>query len=63
MWLQVIKMDKEQLIAFREWVRAEVEYGVFDNIEDEEGYRGSAYTEKEEANRLFNVLCELIEGE
>ncbi len=56
-------MDKEQLIAFREWVRAEVEYGVFDNIEDEEGYRGSAYTEKEEANRLFNVLCELIEGE
>jgi len=53
-------MNIEQLEAFREWVKAEVDYGVFNNEEDSEGYRGSAYHEKKEADRLFDALCELI---
>ena len=46
------------LELLREWVKAEIEYAIADNEEDEEGYRGSAYIEKEEADKAFKKLSD-----
>jgi hypothetical protein len=55
-------MTIDELMKLREWVKAEIEYAIFDKQEDSEGYIGTAYAEKRLAEQKFKELYELVEN-
>ena len=46
-------MDKEDLELLREWVKAEIDAAIADHEPGSDGYFGTGYGQRKEAERLF----------
>jgi len=53
-------MIDEFLKLMRDWIRAEIKYGIQSHVTDSEGYREGAYKEQDDANRIFTEFCDII---
>ena len=54
-------MNKYQMEALREWVRAEIEYAMASNEEGSDGYRQSAHSERDYAENCYQKMVKQVE--
>jgi len=54
-------MTRAELYMLRNYIKSEIEAAIADIEEDSEGYRGCGYSEKKEADRLFNEIVDYVD--
>ena len=55
-------INQDLLDAMREWIIAEIHYGICDAVEDDSGYHGFAHKEGKIADKLYTEFCAMILG-